>query len=111
MGKRFNQKGLDGLKDKLKGGRKPKLTVQDMQRIKEVVINESPQKYGFNTGTWTAPLIVKWIEQNCNVKYSDDNVYIILKEKLGLRYKKGKGFYPEADKEKRANFIVAIKKT
>ena len=109
--KRFNEFGIEGLKDKPKTGRKPKISPEQLVWLKNVVINESPTIYGFNTETWTAPLIVKIIETYCYIKYSDDMVYIILKKKLGLTHKKGKGFYAEAKREVREKFILDLKKT
>ncbi|NDK10399.1 hypothetical protein GW846_06520 [Candidatus Gracilibacteria bacterium] len=109
--KRFIEKGIEGLKDKPKTGRKSKISPEQLSWLKNLVVNESPTKYGYNTETWTAPLIVQVLNKECHLKYSDDMVYILLKKKLGLTHKKGKGFYPEASKEKRQEFIEALKKT
>lgn len=109
--KRFIKHGVDGLKDRPKTGRKPKISEKQLNWLKNVVLNESPTKYNYNTETWTAPLLVQVIEKECNLKYSDDMVYIFLKKKLGLTHKKGKGFYPEANPEKRNEFVEALKKT
>lgn len=109
--KRFNELGLEGLKDKPKTGRKPKISSEQLVWLKDVVLNESPTKHGFNTETWTAPLIVIIIEKKCNIIYSDDMIYVILKKKLGLTYKKGKGFYAEAKPEVREKFVEDLKKT
>ena len=38
-------------------------------------------------------------------------IYVILKKKLNLTHKKGKGFYPEANPEKREKFVEDLKKT
>jgi transposase len=109
--KRFNEFGLEGLYDKPKTGRKPKISETQLAWLRNVVIAESPTKYGFNTQTWTAPLIVIILEKHCNIKYSDDMVYVILKKKLGLTHKKGKGFYAEAKQEVREKFVGDLKKT
>jgi len=109
--KRFIEKGIEGLKDKPKTGRKSKISPEQLSWLKNLVVNESPTKYGYNTETWTVPLIVQVLNKECHLKYSDDMVYILLKKKLGLTHKKGKGFYPEASKEKRQEFIEALKKT
>jgi transposase len=50
-------------------------------------------------------LLVKVVEKHCNILYSDDMIYIILKKKLGLTHKKGKGFYAEANKEVSKKFV------
>ena len=109
--KRFNEFGLEGLKDKPKTGRKSKISDEQLVWLKNVVIDQSPTDYGFNTETWTAPLIVKTIDKHCNIKYSDDMVYVILKKKLNLTHKKGKGFYAEAKEEVREKFVLDLKKT
>jgi len=109
--RRFNMFGIEGLKDKPKSGRKPKLTYEQLVELKKIILEESPEQYGFNSATWTAPMLVKLVENKCNVTYSDDNIYIILKNKLGLSHKKGKGFYPEANNEIRTAFSERLKKT
>jgi transposase len=54
---------------------------------------------------------VDLLKKQCNISYSDDMIYVFLKQKLGLTYKKGKGFYPEANSEKREQFVGDLKKT
>jgi putative transposase len=109
--KRFEKDGLEGLKDKPKSGRKPRIDEAQLKWFENLVLHESPTKYKFNTETWTAPLLVEVLLKECNLNYSDDTVYILLKKKLGLTHKKGKGFYKEADKEKRTEFVDDLKKT
>lgn len=109
--KRFIKDGIDGLKDLPKTGRKPKINAEQLDWLKNLALTESPTKYGYNTETWTAPLLVDVLAKECNLIYSDDMVYVILKRKLGLTHKKGKGFYPEANQEKRQIFVDALKKT
>jgi transposase len=86
--KRFNEKGLNGLKDKVKTGRKPRISAAQLLWLKNLVLTESPTVHGFNTETWTAPM----------------------NNKLGLSHKKGKGFYGQANKEKREEFVEEFKK-
>lgn len=109
--KRFNEFGLEGLYDKPKTGRKPQITKEQLDWLKNVVLNENPTEHGFNTGIWTAPLLIKIIENHCNITYSDDMIYTILKKKLGLTHKKGKGFYAESKPEVREKFVEDLKKT
>jgi len=109
--KRFNEFGLEGLKDRPKTGKKPKMSGEQLEWLKNTVLNQSPTKHGYNTETWTAPMLVEIIRTHCNIVFSDDNVYVILKKKLHLTYKKGKGFYPEADPKKQEEFVNDLKKT
>jgi transposase len=108
--KRFNENGLAGLKDKEKTGRKSRISPTQLLWLKNLVLPESPTAHGFNTETWTAPMLVKMLKSTHHLVYSDEAVYLLLKKKLGLSHKKGQGFYGEANKEKREAFVVALKK-
>ena len=109
--KRFEKDGIDGLKDRPKTGRKSRIDQKQLDWLEYIVLNESPTKYKFNTETWTAPLLVNVLLTECNLSYSDDAVYILLKKKLGFTHKKGRGFYREGNKEKRTEFVDSLKKT
>jgi transposase len=109
--RRLNEFGIEGLKDKARSGRIPKISLEQLDWFKNVILNESPTKFGFNTETWTAPLLVKLLENECNLIYSDDAIYIILKKKLNLTHKKGRGFFAESKIEVRENFVNNLKKT
>lgn len=101
--KRFNEQGLDGLKDKPKSGRKSKITSEQLSILRKIITKESPTKYGYESKTWTAKILVDMIENQFNITYSDDMVYVILKKKLGLTYKRGKGYSltSKSDNEKK----------
>jgi putative transposase len=75
-----------------------------------LIINEDPEKLGYQSGTWTGPLLIDWVERKFGVKYQKVQIYNLL-ESIGLTYKKGRGFYPEADPESRAEAVSTIKKT
>ena len=107
---RFEKEGLDGLKDKEGRGRKDRLTLIQKQEIIMVLKNELPTKYGYNTATWTGPLLINWIKKEFKIEYKKAQIYNIIKS-LGFSYQKGKGIFPEANKEKQENFKTALKKT
>ncbi|OQC47338.1 MAG: hypothetical protein BWX61_00492 [Bacteroidetes bacterium ADurb.Bin035] len=79
---RYLNEGLEGLKDRHRSGRKPKISEEQLRWLKNLVLNETPSQYGYNTDIWTAPILVEMIEKYCNIKYSDDMVYILLKKNL-----------------------------
>ena len=106
---RFEKEGLEGLKDKVGRGRKDKLTLEQKQEIILLLKNELPTKYGFNTATWTGPLLISWIKKKYKIEYKRAQIYNILKA-LGFSYQKGKGIFPEADKEMQTSFKAALKK-
>ncbi len=107
---RFEKEGLEGLKDKKGRGRKDRLTLIQKQEITMVLENELPTKYGYNTATWTGPLLINWIKKEFKIEYKKAQIYNIIKT-LGFSYQKGKGIFPEANKEKQENFKNALKKT
>lgn len=107
---RFEQDGIEGLRDKKGRGRKSRLTKEQEEKLKTTLCNDYPSDYGYNTSTWTGPLVIEWIEKHFSVSYKKAQVYNILK-RLGFTYQKSKGFYPEADQEKQEEFKEALKKT
>lgn len=104
---RLNEGGVEALTDKVKPGRNNRLSTVELQSIKNVLLNEQPDAYGFNSAAWTGPLLVEWIKREYQVTYKKAHIYNILK-KLGLTFQKGKGIYPEA--EDREEKVVALKK-
>lgn len=107
---RFEQEGLEGLKDKPGRGRKSGLSQDNMQRLSKLLVEESPTAYGYNTETWTGPLLIDWIDKNFGLIYKKAQIYNILK-RLGFSYQKAKGFYPETDEKAQETFKEDLKKT
>jgi len=105
---RLNEGGVEALTDKVKPGRNNRLSAVELQSIKNVLLNEQPDTYGFNSATWTGPLLIEWVKREYQVTYKKAQIYNILK-KLGLTFQKGKGIYPEA--EDREEKVEALKKT
>lgn len=105
----FEKEGLDGLKDKTGRGRKPKLQPNQLQRLKEVLLRKTPVEYGFKTATWTGPILIEWINRQYGLQYKKAHIYNIIKS-LGFSYQRGRGIFPEADKQKQAAFKEGLKK-
>ena len=55
---RFEQEGIEGLRDKSGRGRKSKMTSEQQERLKVLVLEESPLDYGYNTSTWNGSLLM-----------------------------------------------------
>lgn len=106
---RFEEQGLEGLKDKPGRGRKGKLTQAQKGQIATVLKDEPPTKYGFNTATWTGPLLIAWVKKEFGIEYKKAQIYNII-HALGFSYQKGKGIFPEADLKKQEEFKNALKK-
>jgi len=82
------------------------LTQEQKNRLIELITNESPEQYNYNSSTWTGPLLIDWIKKHFNIEYKRAQIYNILKS-LGFSYQKAKGIYPEANKEAQENFKSA----
>jgi transposase len=67
-----------------------------------------PSDFGFNSATWTGPILISWIEKSYGVTFKKAQIYNVLKS-LGLTFQKGKGIYPEASE--RTEKVEALKKT
>lgn len=107
---RFEAEGVEGLKDKKGRGRKPKLNETQFQDLKEIITNQLPLDYGYNTATWTGAIVIELIKAQYSIEYKKTQVYSLLK-KMGLTFQKAKGKYPEADAEKQEEFKESLKKT
>jgi transposase len=107
---RFEKEGVDGLKDKSGRGRKAGLSNEELAELKEIVLEKSPTEFGYNSETWSGPIVLEVIKKQYKIEYKIAQVYNILK-KMGLSYQKSKGYYPEADKEKQELFKNGLKKT
>ncbi len=107
---RFEAEGIEGLKDKPGRGRKSRLSSNQQERLSQLISSESPLDYGYNTDTWTGPILIEWINENFNISFKKAQIYNILKG-LGFSYQKSKGFYPESDPVKQHEFKEGLKKT
>ena len=107
---RFEEEGLAGLSDRPGRGRKPLLDDGQKKELAEVLQEKQPGEFGYNSATWTGPLLIDWIKDRFGAEYKKVQIYNIIKS-LGFSFQKGKGFFPEADSEKQGEFKEALKKT
>ncbi len=105
---KLNEGGVEALIDKEKPGRSSKLSDFQKTEVKTIVLNQSPEKYGYNSSTWTGLLLIDLIQKRYNVLYKKAQIYNILKS-LGLTFQKGKGVYPESNN--REDKLELLKKT
>lgn len=106
---RFEQEGIAGLRDKPGRGRTARLKQEQRERI-AVLLSESPTAHGYNTATWTGPMLIEWIGKNYGLIYKRAQIYNIIKS-LGFTYQKGRGLFPETDRQKQEAFKASLKKT
>ena len=107
---RFERDGIAGLADRTGRGRVSQLDEKQKSTIANLLGNESPAEYGYNSATWTGPMVIEWIKNKYGIEYKKAQVYNIIKA-LGFSYQKGRGIFPEADIQKQEEFKEALKKT
>jgi transposase len=110
----YQNEGLAGIPDKSIPGRPTRLTLEERNALKEVVINNLPSDVGFATDfNWTADLIAKYIKREYGYDYSIRGITGML-DRIGLSYTRPTYVLANADPEKQAKFIQdfeVVKKT
>ena len=107
---RFEKEGIEGLRDKEGRGRTARLSEVQRNRIGILLSEESPTNHGYNSASWTGPMLIEWIAKNYQITYKKAQIYNIIKA-LGFTYQKGRGIFPETDAVKQDQFKEALKKT
>jgi len=72
------ESGTVGLKKAGRAGRKPRLTADDIERIKSA-LKRGPEALGYETGLWTAWRVADLIERECGVTYHPGHVWKVLR--------------------------------
>ena len=108
--RRFEEEGVEGLKNKPKSGKSSRLNEEQKKELKYVIENKKPYEYDYNTSTWNGPILIDYIKNIYHIEYKKAHIYNILKA-LGFTYQKARAKYPEADEHKREEFKNTYKKT
>jgi transposase len=65
--RRFGDKGLAALAEKIASGRHPKLTDKQQQQVKRWIVGKDPRQYGFDYGLWTRRIVQSLIEKRMGI--------------------------------------------
>jgi transposase len=68
---RFEKEGVDGLKDKSGRGRKAGLSIEELAELKEIILDKSPTDFGYNSETWSGPLVLEVIKKTIQNRIQD----------------------------------------
>jgi putative transposase len=102
--KRYKSEGLEGLKDRKIEGRPPRLSEEERNKLKEMILNRTPAEEGFGANyNWTAGMIGKYIKREYGLSYSIRGITGILK-RMGLSYTRPTYVLAKADKQKQEEF-------
>jgi putative transposase len=112
--KSYRDGGLEALKDKPYGGRPKKLSDEQEEKLKDLILTKLPVDVGFSAEfNWTSEIVKQYIEKEYGVKYCLSGVNAVLK-RLNLSYTRPTYVLAKADKEKQDEFkkeFEGIKKT
>ncbi len=78
-------------------GRRPKLTAEQKKKLYRLV-DEGPEKYGFDCGIWNTAMILSVIEKEFGVTYNPRYLSALLKS-IGLSFQKAKFVSDREDDE------------
>ena len=92
---RFNQAGVEGLRDRPRRGRPSFLTEGQLATFKAWVLRgPDPERDG--RSSWTAKDLCRLVEDRFAVSYSENGMLRLLHE-LGLSWQKTRPVHPQAD--------------
>lgn len=106
---RYLETGLEGLVEPIKHQVKERLTPQQSQELKEMVLNQRPTKYGIDREIWTGKIIAFVIQQKWGIELKTSRIYEIL-DRLNLSHQKAHRDYENADPVKQKKFVKLLKK-
>ncbi len=76
---RYRQRGISGLVKRPYVGGRSRLTEDQKAELSEIIA-AGPEKAGFDTGVWIAPMVVKLVKDLYGVSYSASQIGRILHE-------------------------------
>jgi transposase len=93
----LEEKGLRGLKQAGRAGRKPELNGEELLRI-ERQLKRGPKALGYATELWTAARVARLIEEECGVRYHPGHVWRLLRQ-MGWSCQRPSGRAKERDEK------------
>ncbi|PWJ48796.1 transposase, partial [Dyadobacter jejuensis] len=75
---RFEQNGVEGLESRSGRGRKSYLTDEQMDKVRRIVLDNSPGDFGINAKRWSGPGILKVIKEQFGVDYKPSQSYKLI---------------------------------
>jgi transposase len=95
--RRFDEEGIEGLMDREGRGRRARLSEEDYELLKHILLNDTPEDHGFDAKNWNGQIITSLIRKKFGIAYRKANIYIMLKKKLRLVNRKGLGGFVEIE--------------
>jgi transposase len=106
---KYLQNGLSGLVCPISHQKPCRLSVEQQQQLKTILLTQRPTEYGIERNMWTGEIIGQLLESKFGVQLKDSRIYEILAE-LGLSYQRAHRDYANADLQAQKDWVDAIKK-
>jgi transposase len=83
---RYKEFGVEGLIDKPKSGRPPKLTKEQLEELADIIKNKLPKDVGFDPSVnWTFKIACKWVRKTYRIKITVSGMERIF-SRIGLSW-------------------------
>lgn len=99
---RYNAEGVAGLYDRPKGRPPFKLTPEQKEKLRQVVL-AGPDPEKDNCCTWTRESLCAWVKREFKKSYHPSSMGRLLRS-LGLSRQKARPCHPKSDEEARESF-------
>jgi transposase len=106
---KFIAEGVEGLVEPITHKVPQRLSLEQKEELKKIVLTQRPQDYGIDRNIWTGELIAQVIHQKWNKSFKTSRIYEILAE-AGLSYQKAHRDYANANKAEQREFVGVLKK-
>jgi transposase len=106
---KFINEGLEGLVEPITHKVPQRLSSDQKEELKKILLNQRPQDYGIDRNIWTGELISQVIQEKWSTSFKSSRIYEILAE-VGLSYQKAHRDYANADKTGQREFVEVLKK-
>ena len=108
--RKYLQEGLKGLVAPIRHQKPSRLSVEQQQQLKQMVLTQHPTDYGIERQMWTGEILSKVIACRFQVQLKDSRIYDLL-DKLGLSYQRAHRDYANANAKAQKQWVDTVKKT
>lgn len=101
--------GLSELVSPIRHQKPSRLSVEQQQQLKAMVLTQRPTDYGIERQMWTGAILSEVIAQRFEVQLKDSRYDLL--EELGLSYQRAHRDYANADPTAQKDWVETVKKT
>jgi transposase len=106
---KYLEGGLNHLVSPIQHQKPSRLSTEQQQQLKVMILSERPSDYGIERQMWTGAILSEVIAQRFQVQLKDSRIYEILDE-LGLSYQRAHRDYANADPIAQKDWSETVKK-